>query len=248
MINLMLLLASSLLFQSAQTMHNMQEETVEGKEIEIKFTIPEQKDLCFKDWLIKTCSKGDLIKQTESYLIGTQTEPTYNQKLSIIDALNTLRVRETNKGSFLTFKSRKVDDRGKTICRTEFETKVDNAATTLEIYKRLGYEINMFTKERQLYTIKLQELLKDSEMVPAKAYYEIALDTVNFGQDKAKEFIEIELKDLPTKTPLVFAKQLLYRPLDVAGIAEVDVYDRGYIQMLWNPDHDFAERRSTFTG
>ena len=216
-----------------------QEASIKDKEIEIKFTHTVNKNAqVFEKWIEKNSTYCGVIQQTEHYLIGPKTEPMMVKgALEFKDALHTLRIRETNKGNTVTYKYRNIDETGKTISRDEIETKVEDAQALIKILAQVGYNsITTFKKERVIYRMPISKVMPE-----IKGEFEIVFDTVMLPHGK-KEFIEIELKNCDENTKLNEAYSYIYALLDAATISSIDVYDRGYIHMAWNPEVNFAQK------
>jgi adenylate cyclase class IV len=260
------LIAASCLISATSRAMETESPTVKGKEVEIKFTIPSPlATKLFRDWVSQKSEEQEVEQQVEHYLIGPKTTPKYNEKLRFVDAVNTLRLRETNNQIFVTLKYRHLDNNGNTVSRDELEARWDELEKLRPIFERLGHAeqlthtnfedlLNLFnelgyncetkfTKERKPYVIPYSFVKPET----SRGNYEVVFDTVHFDES-TKEFIEVELKDLPDTTPLAEAKYALYQLLQKSGLTAVDVYDRGYVHMAWNPHVNFAERRDTMTG
>lgn len=192
-----------------------------SKEIEVRFRIDDQLLKQAKEWLDKNAQFKGTIKHTEYYLNKPATTFFFSAPEGYKDALDYLRVRFTDDGDSFCFKKFHEDpvEKRPLYC-DEYEVKVSDGKTTLELMKALGYtEQTLMEKVRNTYVFDC---------------FEIVIDRVkSLGM-----FMEVELKT-EVKNPRVGLK-LIYDFLKSIGIKRFKLERRGYISMLWNPDYDFG--------
>lgn len=195
-----------------------------GKEIELKISLPKAEYTSVQEWAkIHGTYKG--VTDQKEYYLNKKDAP-WDFSGGFKDTLETVRVRCEQKGDSVCYKYRHLDPTTKkTTHRDEYETKVENGATMLDILQKLGYtEQTVVSKRRETYVVD------DT--------FEVVFDDV----DNVGQFIEVELK-----VSVDNAKVGLTRIEDLIkkiGITQFKQYDRGYIHMIWNPGYDFAVQRN----
>jgi predicted adenylyl cyclase CyaB len=201
------------------------------KEIELKIRINEDQTELLRQWLYDNATNEQTSKQEEHYLNKPDTK--WDTCNGFKDSLETLRVRLENKGDSCCFKKRVLDEKGKTSHRDEYETKVTNGSTMMQIFEKLG-----LTEDTIIHKVRTTYLVNTFSNAASTTQFEIVFDTViGLG-----EFIEIELKT-PTED-VKAGKTKIENLLKEIGITEFTEYDRGYIHMKWNPEYDFGIKRN----
>lgn len=198
-------------------------------EIELKFSIPDDQAYSnFFNWIKKKSDNFLTVEQQECYLVGPNTECRDNGK-GFIDAINTLRLRSEGDADFITMKHRDIDpETNKTIQREEIETYVEDARVLKDIFTKLGYKTYEFRKVRSKTNLWFR--LKN---------FEVAFDVMTDGRLANRIFIEVELKS-PVAT-VTEGNKFIKNLLKSAGVKKIIMYDRGYFQMLLNPEYNFGE-------
>lgn len=195
-----------------------------AKEIELKISVPPHTYAHIEAWLKNNANYIGESEQKEYYI--THPQDSWDYTAGFKDTLKTMRVRHEQKGDSFCYKYRHLDPvTKKTSHRDEYEIKIENGDTMINILKLLGYtEHTVITKKRTTYLIQ--------------NIFEVVFDDVqNVGK-----FMEIELKE-PTddvKSGIAKIEQLLKE----MGIREFTQYDRSYIHMIWNPHYDFGVQRT----
>ena len=191
------------------------------KEVEIKIKIDTKEQEIFKNWLASNAKSCGVLKITDYYLNNPKSSFYSDSKEGYKEALNFLRVRITDKDSFITFKKRDVDKNGKTVCVNEVETSVDDGHRAIEIFKLLNLsEVTEIKKQRSVYLYDI---------------FEIVFDEV----EGLGSFVEIELKNYSGDVKP--GMQKIYALLKIIGINKFIQYDYGYITIFLNTDYDFGK-------
>lgn len=191
-----------------------------AKEIEIKITLEPQQYRLVQEWARKNARYVGETEQKEYYV--TDPRQSWDYSGGFKDTLRTMRIRQEAKGDSFCYKYRHLDAiTKKTTHRDEYETKVQDGATMLEIIRLLGYtEHTLVHKKRVIYLVDdIFELVFD--------------DVTGVGR-----FIEIELKESTDDVQQGMAR--IEGLLKEIGVKEFTSYDRGYIHMIWNPGYDFG--------
>lgn len=191
------------------------------KEVEIKIKIDTKEQELFKKWLALNAKSYGILKITDYYLDNSKSSFYSDSKKGYKEALNFLRVRATDKGSFITFKKRDVDQDGETLCVNEVETGVADENKTIEIFKLLNFTaVTKIKKQRSVYVYDI---------------FEIVFDEV----EELGNFVEIELKNYSGEVKPGIQK--IYDLLKSIGINKFIQYDYGYITIYLNSKYDFGK-------
>ncbi|KKP22617.1 MAG: Adenylate cyclase [candidate division TM6 bacterium GW2011_GWF2_28_16] len=192
------------------------------KEIEIKFKLEKSDNNNLKNWLAQNSKFMGIINITDYYLDNPKFSFYIKSQDQIIEAPNFLRVRVTDKDSFLCFKNRKIDNVGKTVSVDELETKINEPEKILEILKYSGFT-------------EILEIKKTREVYLYNNLFEVVFDNV----DNLGNFIEIELKNYSGFVDT--GKQEIYNLLKKIGFKKIVEFDRGYLTIFLNPKIDFEK-------
>jgi adenylate cyclase class 2 len=198
-----------------------------NKEIEIKISLDKNMLNDTKKWLRKNAKYQKTIKQTDSYFNNPERPFIFTKEDGVKDAIEYLRVRETNKKSYLCFKKVHRDEKTQmpNYC-DEYETVISDPDATKKLLESLGYkEKTVLHKTRTTYLFK---------------NFEIALDQVeNLGN-----FMEIELKEEVPNFKI--GHQMINNCLKLMEFKKVKIQQQGYVRMLWNKNCDFSICRNIF--
>jgi len=191
--------------------------TDEPQEIELKFKLPSPSLGEFKQAVLPKTSAP--VTMRETYFMGPELQPAC--KNGYKNMPHYLRLRETNKGSFLTLKKRSLDG------VVEYETKIDAPAMMVSILHTLGYgtdesDVVRLNKQRTKCNVSFEghqiEVVFDTFTEPAH-------------MKDMGEFTEIELKSaVPSYQEGMI---VLKRFLRAQGITEIDVYPP-YVELAIN--------------
>jgi len=191
------------------------------KEIEIKIKIDKKTEKKLKDWLNLKAKKLGIINITDVYLNNPKSSFYTISKKGFKEALNFLRIRISNDGDYICFKKRELNKKGTTESVDESESKVIDGKQLVEILNIAGFSDSIeIKKSREVYEYKK---------------FEIVFDKVK----TLGNFVEIELKEY-SKTSKDGINEI-YSLLKTIGINEFIQYDRGYLTMFMNNDHDFKK-------
>ena len=102
-----------------------------------------------------------------------------------------LRIRTTNRDTFITYKGPKLNEKAKT--RKEVEMTIESANKALDIFEEIGFKAaRTVRKNRQYYTFENFEIsLDDVEGLPPYMEIEIALDESEDYTDAQKQIFEL---------------------------------------------------------
>lgn len=184
---------------------------MENIEIEVRITIKNPQN--FIQWLKKSAKQMKTFYQEDYYLQLPENPFICNFK-GYKDANEWLRVRMSSKDSICYKKWHRDEKTGKSLYADELEINVENGSKTLELLKKLGFEI--------IETIK-----KYREEWQYKNFL-ICYDKV----EELGEFFEIEFIgeiDNPAK-----GKQKIFDFIKKIGIKNWQTIERGYPWMKWN--------------
>ncbi|MFH1461861.1 MAG: class IV adenylate cyclase [bacterium] len=191
------------------------------KEVEIKIRINSEQEILLKNWLSNNSKFIGDFKVIDYYLNNPKSSFYKISSQGYKEALNFLRVRNSDNGNFVTFKNREIDENSKTIAVSEVETKIEDINCVLDIFRNLDFsEIVEIQKQRSIYMYDI---------------FEFSFDNVQGLED----FFEIELKNY--NGDVKNGIQKIYDLLKLIGINTFIQYDRGYITMILNPDYNFGQ-------
>lgn len=191
------------------------------KEVEIKIKIDKRDVDILNNWLNLNTKFLGVLKITDYYLNNPDSSFYSDSPKGYKEALNFLRIRITDKDSFITFKKRNIDKEGETLSVNEVETKIGDGNKTIEIFKQLNFSDTIeLKKKRYVYIYDI---------------FEIVLDEV----EGLGSFIEIELKNYSGEVKPGIQK--IYDLLKTIGIKNFVQYDYGYITIFLNPDYNFGK-------
>ena len=161
--------------------------------------------------------------QRDYYFDHPKFPVTFINVEGIKDAEKYLRVRLESKGDSVCLKDWHEDPEkpGKYTHCDEYESSLEDGEVLIDLLKNLGYEESaLVDKKRKSYEYE---------------NFEIEIDEVaNLGV-----FVEIELKQQVEDAKEGLKK--IYKFLKMVGISEIEMQNRGYVSMIWNPDYDFSE-------
>ena len=102
-----------------------------------------------------------------------------------------LRIRTTNRDTFITYKGPKLNEKAKT--RKEVEMTIESANKARDIFEEIGFKAaRTVRKNRQYYTFENFEIsLDDVEGLPPYMEIEIALDESEDYTDAQKQIFEL---------------------------------------------------------
>lgn len=192
-------------------------------EIELKFSLSESDQKLFEAWLDEHAQFVKGVLHNEMYLNNPKNTFKFTDSEGYVDSLDYLRVRFTQDGDSVCLKHFYEDPEkpGHTSYCDEYEFKVSNGKTTLQMFEALGYTDNVeLQKLRKVYTYK---------------DFEIVVDDVK----DLRVFIEIETKS--TFEDPKQARQAIIDLIKEIGISNIRVHRRGYTSMIINEGYDFGE-------
>jgi len=186
-----------------------------NREIEIKIQIDEKTFKIAKTWLEKYAKYEGVLGQTDYYFNKPDAPFFFILPDGSKDSLEYLRVRVTDKKSYLCFKKVYRREDVSFYC-DEYEVVIDDPEKTLSLFKAIGYtDVTVVEKSREIYRFDI---------------FEVAIDTVK----DLGVFIEVELKQ---PVPSVEAGHKLIRQfLKKIGIKSFEQHLQGYVRMLWKRD------------
>jgi len=194
--------------------------SVEPQEIELKFKLSPQHSEKFKQSVAQKASQP--ITMRETYFMGPELQPTQTNGYKKMKQY--LRLRQTNKGSFITLKKRSVNS------LIEYETKIEDPIMMTRILQTLGYGTTEtacvhFNKQRTKYNVTFEN-----------HQIEVVFDTFSepVHMKEMGEFIETELKSAAPSYKDGMA--ILKRFLLSQGITTIDVYPP-YIELAINQQY-----------
>lgn len=192
------------------------------KEVEIKIKITEEETNLVKHWLKEYAKFIGFYSMTD-YYFNNPKNSFYSKSLDgHKEIFNFLRVRITNRDSFICVKNREIDKYGNTLSVDEVETKVEDGNKAIEICQNSGFsEITEIKKERNVFLYN--------------NLFEFAFDKV----DKLGDFLEIELKNYTGSVD--DGKELIYNLLKKIGLTKFIEFDRGYLTIFVNPNYYFGK-------
>lgn len=205
--------------QRTQSASSFQEKKDESLEIELKFKLPAQSSEVFKQLLGIPAQQ---VHMSEVYLFGKDIQPTQKED-GYKKMPQYLRLRKTNKGSFVTLKQRTEQS------VTEYETSLKDLAMMNNILQALGYGTTQqdrvhLEKQRTKYNVTFGndkiEVVFDNFVAPAH-------------MQQMGEFVEAELKS--SAPSYQHGMETLKRFLVAHGITHVETYPP-YIELAINPD------------
>lgn len=196
------------------------------REIEIKLKLSKSDLRLLKGWLEKNAEFIAQLKHKEFYLDNPKSTFLYKAKAGYIDSKEYLRVRMTEKGDSICLKRFEIDfETGNSKNIDEIEYKVSNGNEALKLFKSIGFsDIYDVSKVRKIYDYK---------------NFEIIIDNVK----SLGHFAEIEIKKYPENKPIEGAWELINNLIKEIGFDEYFECNRGYVFMLWNPNHDFTKKK-----
>ena len=185
-------------------------------EIEIKILLNVENESKLQDFLDKNSKFISRQEQIDYYLDNPVNSFLYKNRQNVLRADTYLRVRKSDKGNSLCVKKWHFDknENEYTHC-TEYETCIENAASTLNIMQSLG-----FTNVTVVHKNRITYLYKD---------FEIAIDYI---KDLGK-FAEFEIKNFKTDSP-VEERRRLFDLLDQIALSDTNIVTHGYVVQLWN--------------
>ncbi len=242
--NYLCLILFSLLMQKGQTMespinHKPRTDVTDiipelktqkvGQEIEFKIKLSDVQQATLLTWLDthaqkdKEASLKDIYydKKDDSFFFVPQGK-------DYVDALRFVRIRYSGPKIVVTTKLRHMDELGNIQSCDEFEKKMtqEDIKAFQKSLEENGYvEKVIVEKKRTTYNVRLFNI-----------DFEVAIDQVK-GTDGI--FVEIEIKTPDISTEV--GNNLLNNFLKELGITQFVFYKRGYVVMLTNPNHNFAE-------
>ena len=191
------------------------------KEVEIKIKIDKIEQGVINNWLSSNAKSLGVLQITDYYLNNPKSSFYSDSSKGYKEALNFLRVRITDKNSFITFKKRNIDKNGETLSVDEVETKIGDGNKTIEIFKQLNFSDTIELKKKRI--VYMYDI------------FEFVFDEV----EGLGDFVEIELKNYSGEAEPGIQK--IYDLLKTIGIKNFVQYDYGYITMFLNPDYDFGK-------
>lgn len=195
-----------------------------NKEIEIKIQINDKDFEKIKIWLKNNARFTGSTSQVDYYLNNPKHPFFYTSDWRGKECDDYLRIRKTDKKSFLCLKKIHRGEKGYPLYCDEYEVTIDNAENTLQLMKAIGYtDITILKKQRETYLYDI---------------FEIAIDTVT----SLGVFIEIELKKEVEHHDVGY--ELIYEVLKKIGIKTFKLQPQGYVHQLWNPQLDLSKEVS----
>lgn len=195
-----------------------------NKEIEIKLKVENGELKTLLSWLKNNTNYLGQRHQIDYYFESPNEEFSYVNEEGITDAVKYLRVRLSNEqNDSVTYKHwhEDPDNPGKYLYCDEHEFEVDDGRKVMKLLGHLGYK-------RDIVVDKYRNVYKTEK-------FEIVIDEVK----DLGTFVEIELK-----VEITDPKQgmdMIYALVKSIGINPIKIQTRGYVSMLWNPDHNFTE-------
>jgi len=190
------------------------------QEIELKFKLSSEQLQAFKQKVMTKASQP--VTMDETYFMGPELQPAHIKGYKKMSQY--LRLRQTNKGSFITLKKR-TDN-----AVVEYETKIDDPKMMANILHTLGYGANEsacvhLNKQRTKYNVTFENHV-----------IEVVFDTFSepAHMKDMGEFIETELKSVVPSYQEGMA--ILKRFLLWQGITKIDVYPP-YIELAINQQY-----------
>lgn len=192
-----------------------------NKEIEMKIIVEKQLRDDTEQWLKKHAIYKGTIKQVDTYLNRPEAPFFFINEKKEIDAVDYLRVRETESKSYLCFKKVHRENDVSIYC-DEYEVVIDNPRKAIQMMAALGYtHKTLLRKIRKIYMYD---------------YFEVAFDEVeNLGDS----FMEIEIKR-DIEDPAV-GHELIREFLKKLGIKNYELLKQGYVRMIWNSSGKMKE-------
>jgi len=193
------------------------------REIELRLKLsPEDKTL-IKTWLEKNAKFIKHIEHKEFYLDNPKSTFFFTAKDGYKDAKDYMRVRMTEKGDSVCIKRFEIDmETGKSKNIDEIEYNVSSGDEALKLFDAIGFtDKSDVSKSRDAYEYE---------------NFEIVLDKVNSLGD----FAEIEIKGFPEEKDIHEGYEEIRKVIKKIGFTKYMQCNRGYVSMLWNPDHDFT--------
>jgi predicted adenylyl cyclase CyaB len=193
------------------------------REIEIKIKLDDQQEEMLRGWLAVNAKKVNEVKHIEYYFNNKNKSFLFESKQGYIDATDYLRVRITEKGSSVCLKKFSIDlDTGKSRNIDEIETSVSDGEETVKLLENLGFNKSItIDKNRESFQY-------DS--------FAIEIDEVE-GLGK---FAEFEVSGVSEDEDIAVGFKLIKDLFKKIGFNEYLECSRGYVSMLWNPNHDFS--------
>ncbi len=194
------------------------------REIEIKIQLASQEHSKLLAWLEANAKFRTENRQVDTYY-NNPKQPFTFLKDGYKDAEDYLRIRKSEKGNSICFKHwvKDPEDQTKHLYCDEYETEVDDTMQMHKILDALGYKKDIvIDKTRRVYEYQ---------------YFEFAIDQVK----ELGNFVEIEIKQEMDPRE---GHQKIYKILKQMGIKQIKILQRGYVSMIWNKEHDFAENKS----